>query len=303
MVAAVRGPSTEASERRVTVPNSDRGKSSDRLRAVAAVLTALAAVVGALAAIGLFRTGSSESDEAASTATTSGITTSVILGSSSDAPATPSTSEIQTDTTRASDEPSSTTSTNPPMPLELDILELNQSDWDSRTEWRPEGTQRGELRIDWGPTMEIRWLLDPPIDGERPGVGLLLVYEEACWDPAIRGPLESVVFSVARRALEANTGATPLTSDQFGVSERFLIFQSGDHLLADPNPEFSDPEWQIIETRPLGPTDFEPEADFTDSGEEICFGIARSTSTGRGPGIEMFHSLDNFTVSAQPAEG
>lgn len=105
------------------------------------------------------------------------------------------------------------------------------------------------------------------------------------------------------RDTDGNNLDSEFVAEKFG----FRLFRQGTQQIyfADAQVSFNNTDWALTETIPLGAEDFEDKdglrPDFSDSGEELCFGLRRSISNQGRVGIEVGRELDNFSVTVTPA--
>ena len=259
----------------------------------------LTAVAGLIAAVGglltaLVLSGVIGSDPTTTTATLP--TTTTIVPATTTVPPTTTTTVEPTEAERES--------------LVIDLLAFDEVDWASVENYRGDvlGNPPGTTTKTWGGTIRFDWVLSPGPGGVTTGIDSWIFYTEQCWDPAERGAIESITFTVGRKMLYAQETSRNDLNSKF-VAERFgfRIFREGTEKIYFPEAQvpFNNTSMELTETLPLGAADFEDNdglpPDFSDSGEEMCFGLLRSISNQDTVGIEVGHELDNFGVTVTPA--
>lgn len=224
-------------------------------------------------------------------------------------------------TTTMTVEPTTTTTEAEREALVIDLLAFNEDDWVPVETYRP-GPDRillGDTKKIWGGTIVYEWALDPKTGEDSNGIDSWIFYREQCWDPAERGAIASITFTVGRKMIYARD-TTGNNLDSKFVGERFGLATLRELMerISDPTapvriyfPEAQEPfnntDWALTETLRLGAEDFEASdgsgpPDFSEGGEELCFGLLRSISNQSTlVGIEVSHELDNFSVTVTPA--
>ena len=202
--------------------------------------------------------------------------------------------------------------TSKPEPMSIFVDDFSTEYWAWEAEYRPGDAQHPHTVDVDGSEVVIDWILPPPppnVEKGKWGISIWIWYEGQCWDPAERGAIDRVSFSVDRRMISASTGSVDAMAEgiDIGVSESFAVRQGGRNFVVDDrNRAMSIAETEYGDQEPsrtATANDFDLDLgspDFSTSGEEICFGLLRSNSTQRGAGIRTSHAFDNFEVEVTP---